>query len=312
MTRPSRDPRKVFGAAVTEAAERDQRVVALSVDSGLSSGLGPLRARHPDRYFEFGIMEQAATGIASGLATTGKVPILCAIAPFVTVRNYEMFRNDLGYMRQNVKIVGRNGGLSYSQLGPTHHSLEDYAITRMIPGVVVLSPQDCGEIEAAVTAMIDHVGPVYMRIGAGLIPDLFDDESFVIGRGRIIRSGSEVTVISTGQLTANVMNAVAMLEKRGISAEHIGLPTVWPLDENLILESVARTGRAVTVEEHYEVGGLGGAVAELLAAKHPAALAVIGVPHEYVSSGPYEDVLEHCGLDSDSIAERIEEFIRTR
>ena len=310
MTRISRDPRKVFGAAVAAAADLDDQIVALSVDSGLSSGLGALRDKHPHRYLEFGIMEQAATGIASGLATTGKVPVLCAIAPFVTVRNYEMFRNDLGYMRQNVKIVGRNGGLNYSQLGPTHHSLEDFAITRMIPGVVVLAPQDCGEIEAAVTAMLNHVGPVYMRIGAGLIPDLFADAPLVIGQGRLISAGSDVTVISTGQLTAGVIDAVRGLEAQGISVEHIGLATVWPLDEQMILESVRRTGRVVTVEEHYVYGGLGGAVAELLAAKHPAALAAIGVPHEFVSSGPYEEVLAHCGLDAASLIERIADFVR--
>jgi len=307
----TRDPRKIFGAAVTAAAELDERLVALSVDSGLSSGLGALKERHPERYLEFGIMEQAATGVASGLATTGKVPVLCAIAPFVTVRNYEMFRNDLGYMKQNVKIVGRNGGLSYSQLGPTHHSLEDYAITRMIPGVVVLSPQDCGEIEAAVTAMLEHTGPVYMRIGAGMIPDLFDDEPLVIGTGRRISQGSDVTVISTGQITAGVIDAVALLETLGISVDHIGLATVWPLDEELIIESASRTGRVVTVEEHYNRGGLGGAVAELLATTHPVPLDIIGIPHDFVSSGPYEDVLAHCGLDAASIADRIDEFTRS-
>jgi len=209
-----------------------------------------------------------------------------------------------------VKIVGRNGGLSYSQLGPTHHSLEDYAITRMIPGVVVLSPQDCGEIEAAVTAMLEHVGPVYMRIGAGMIPDLFDDEPLVIGKGRRISQGSDVTVISTGQITAGVIDAVARLETLGISVDHIGLATVWPLDEELILESASRTGRVVTVEEHYDRGGVGGAVAELLAATQPVPLDVIGVPHGYVSSGPYEDVLAHCGLDATSLADRIDAFTR--
>lgn len=305
----SRDPRKVFGAAVTAAAELDERIVALSVDSGLSSGLGGLRDRHPDRYLEFGIMEQAATGIASGLATTGKIPVLCAIAPFVTVRNYEMFRNDLGYMRQNVKVVGRNAGLSYSQLGPTHHSLEDFAIMRMIPGVTILAPQDCGEIESAVTAMIEHVGPVYMRIGAGSIPDLFEDAPMTIGQGRTITEGDDVTVISTGQLTAEVMLAVRALAERGVSVHHIGLSTVWPLDEDLILQSAARTGRVVTVEEHYVRGGLGGAVAELLSTKHPAPLDIVGVPHEFVSSGPYEDVLAYSGLDAESLATRIERSV---
>jgi len=303
-----RDPRKTFGAALTSAAERDAAIVALSVDSGLSSGLGQLRATHPERYIEVGIMEQAATGMASGLATAGKVPVLCAIAPFVTARNFEMFRNDLGYMRQNVKIVGRNAGLSYSQLGPTHHSLDDIALTRMIPGVVVIAPQDCGEIEGAVQAMLRHDGPVYMRIGAGGIPDLFPPGPFKIGRGRVITEGDHVTVVSTGHVTAAVQDAVADLRARGIRAEHIGMPTIEPLDGELLLASISRTGRIVTVEEHYERGGLGGAVAELLSKTLRAPHLVIGVPHRFVPSGPYEDVLEACGLDVRSLTDRIAAF----
>lgn len=304
-----RDPRKTFGAALTAAAERDPSIVALSVDSGLSSGLGGLRASHPERYIEVGIMEQTATGMASGLATAGKVPVLCAIAPFVTARNFEMFRNDLGYMRQNVKIVGRNAGLSYSQLGPTHHSLDDIALTRMIPGVIVIAPQDCGEIEGAVEAMLRHEGPVYMRIGAGSIPDLFPAGPFQIGRGRLITEGEHVTVVSTGHVTAAVKDAVTELRSRGISVEHIGMPTIEPLDRELLLASVARTGRIVTVEEHYERGGLGGAVAELLAGALRVPHLLIGVPHRFVHSGPYDDVLQACGLDAASLTDRISAFV---
>ena len=181
-----KDPRKTFGKAVSDIAENDERIYVLSADSGGSSGFKEFAAAHPDRYFEFGIMEQGVTGIASGMATTGKIPVFCAIAPFVTCRNYEMFRNDLGYMRQNVKIVGRNGGFTYSDLGATHHSLEDYAIMRMIPGVVVLAPQSPDEIRGAAKAMLAHDGPVYMRIGNPPIPELYDGErEFVIGKGQL-------------------------------------------------------------------------------------------------------------------------------
>lgn len=141
------DPRKAFGAAVLEAARLNPGVVVLSADSGASSGFGEFQKVYRDRYFEFGIMEQGAIGFSAGLASTGLVPVFCAIAPFVTSRPYEMFRNDIGYMRQNVKVVGRNGGISYSDLGATHHSLEDFAIIRMIPGVAILAPeQPCGKI----------------------------------------------------------------------------------------------------------------------------------------------------------------------
>lgn len=307
----ARDPRKVFGAALTSAAARNDDIVALSVDSGLSSGLGEFRDRFPERYIELGIMEQAATGVAAGLATTGKIPVLCAIAPFVTVRNYEMFRNDVGYMRQNVKIVGRNGGMSYSQLGPTHHSLEDFAITRMIPGVTVLAPQDCHEIESAVEEMISHDGPVYMRIGAGLIPDLFPASPMVLGEGRRLREGDKVTVISTGQLTSEVIRAVEILASRGLEVDHITMATVHPLDGEMIVESVTRTGRVVTIEEHYERGGLGAGVAEILGSRRPVPHRIIGVPHRFISSGPYEVLLTECGLDAHSLAARVEEFALT-
>ena len=150
------DPRKEFGKAVTEIAASNPDIVVLSADSGKSSGFGDFIKRFPDRYYECGIMEQAVIGVSSGLATTGKIPVFCAIAPFVTARPFEMFRNDIGYMKQNVKVVGRNCGITYSDLGATHHSLEDFAITRMIPGIVVLAPQDPGEIRAAVKAMIEQ------------------------------------------------------------------------------------------------------------------------------------------------------------
>ena len=213
-----KDPRKAFGKAVSDIAENNERIYVLSADSGGSSGFKEFAAAHPDRYFEFGIMEQGVTGIASGMATTGKIPVFCAIAPFVTCRNYEMFRNDLGYMRQNVKIVGRNGGFTYSDLGATHHSLEDYAIMRMIPGVVVLAPQSPDEIRGAAKAMLEHEGPVYMRIGNPPIPELYDGErEFVIGKGQLLRDGTDLTIISTGSTTVETLKAAESLAEKGVS-----------------------------------------------------------------------------------------------
>lgn len=302
------DPRVLFGKKVTMHAADDPRIVVVSADSGKSSGFGPFIADFPERYVEVGIEEQGATGLAAGLATTGLLPVFCAIAPFVTCRNFEQFRNDLGYMDQNVKIVGRNGGMTYSDLGPTHHSLEDYAITRMIPGVTVLAPQDAGEIRGAVRAMLEHRGPVYMRIGVQALPTIFDAESFQIGRGQHVRTGSDVTVISTGYESIEVIAAVDELARRGVSVDLICLGTVWPLDEELILESAARTRRVVTVEEHYVTGGLGGAVCELLSQRHHTPVEVIGVPHHFIHTGPYEDLVKSVGLDAASLAERIEAF----
>ena len=274
------DPRKTFGQAVTDLAASDDRVVVLSADSGLSSGFGSFRERYPDRYYEFGIQEHGTTGVAAGLASTGKIPVFAAIAAFVTNRNYEAFRNDIAYMGQNVKIVGRNGGITYSDLGPTHYSLEDYAIIRMLPGVVVLSPQDPGEIREAAKAMIEHDGPVYMRIGGPSIPDLFPQAPFTIGEGRMIREGSRATVVTTGTITPALIRA-----------------------------SAHRTGRVITVEEHYTRGGLSAAVGEALATSGIPVHA-IGLPHEHIVTGTYPGLLARYALDAAGLDERIRLLVR--
>lgn len=304
MTGELVDPRKTFGRAVTEVAANDDRVVVLSADSGGSSGFGEFRERFPDRYFEFGIQEHGVTGVAAGLATTGRVPVFAAIAAFVTNRNYEAFRNDIAYMAQNVKIVGRNGGMSYSDLGPTHYSLEDYAIIRMLPGVTVLSPQDPGEIRQAAAAMIAHDGPVYLRIGGPAIPNLFEEGPFTIGKGRLIRSGDRATVISTGTVTGEAMAAVDRLADDGIQVDLIGMPTVNPIDSDLVVASATRTGRVITIEEHYDRGGLAAAVAEHLAPLGVRQLA-IGVPHKHATTGTYAGLLRYYGLDAAGLYARL-------
>ncbi len=305
-----KDPRKTFGKAVSDLAEQDERIVVLSADSGFSSGFKEFAAAHPDRYFEFGIMEQGVTGIAAGMATTGKIPVFCAIAPFVTCRNYEMFRNDLGYMRQNAKLVGRNCGFTYSDLGATHHSLEDFAVMRMIPGVVVLAPQSPDEIRAASRAMLEHEGPVYMRIGNPKIPELYDGErEFTIGKGQLLRDGSDLAIISTGSTTVYALEAVQKLAEKGVSAMIIGMPTVSPIDEEMVLTAAKRCGRIMTVEEHYCRGGLGTLVAEVCAEKAPVPVKMHGVPQEYATSGPYEELLRYYKLDAEGITEVALEFI---
>ncbi|CCZ63020.1 transketolase C-terminal domain-containing protein [Hungatella hathewayi] len=305
-----RDPRKTFGQRVSEIAEKNTDVVILSADSGKSSGFKEFSIKYPERYFEFGIMEQTVTGIASGFATTGKIPVFCAIAPFVTCRNYEMFRNDLGYMRQNVKIVGRNGGMTYSDLGSTHHSLEDFSIIRMIPGVVVLAPQDPGEIEAAVDAMMEHDGPVYMRIGNQPVESLFEKQKFEIGKGRILRDGTDLTLISTGTITANVLKAAELLAEKGLSVMVAGMPTVWPVDEELIRSAAKKTGKIMTVEEHYTIGGLGSAVCEVCAKEGYGKVKCHGIRPEYASTGSYEELLACYKLDPYGIMETAVDFLK--
>lgn len=309
MMKEKRDPRKTFGAAVSEVAEENERIVVLSADSGGSSGFKEFAKRHPERYYEFGIMEQTVTGIAAGMATVGKIPVFCAIAPFVTCRNYEMFRNDLGYMHQNVKIVGRNGGFTYSDLGATHHSLEDFAIIKMIPGVVVLCPQDPGEIRAASKAMLEYEGPVYMRIGNPAMEELWPEQKFEIGKGSVLKNGSNLAIITTGTATRNVLEAAEILEKKGHSVMVIGMPTIQPVDREIIQMAAEKTGRIMTVEEHYIGGGLGSSVADVCAEYCPVKIKIHGVKKEYAVSGSYEKLLQYYELDVDGIVKNAEEFL---
>ena len=304
-----RDPRKMFGKAVTDLAASNNDIVVLSADSGKSSGFGEFIEKYPQRYFECGIMEQGVVGAASGLATTGKIPIFCAIAPFVTARPFEMVRNDVGYMKQNVKIVGRNSGISYSDLGATHHSLEDFAIMSMIPGMVVLAPQDPGEIIEAVKSMVEYKGPVYMRIGNAKIPCLFEQKKFTIGKGNVIKEGKDVTIVSTGSITGEVMKAEKILRDHGIDAELIGMPTVNPIDQDIIVKSASKTKHIITVEEHYIKGGLASVVLETIDRNRVRCeFNRLGIPHDYATNGDYEELLDYYHLNAKGIAEEVENF----
>ena len=308
-----KDPRKTFGEALVEVGQKNNRIVALSADSSGGSGMKPFHEKFPERHFEFGIMEQGIMGFASGLATTGKIPFFAAIAPFVTSRPFEMFRNDLGYMHQNVKVVGRCAGLTYSDLGATHQSLDDLAIIRTIPGVTVINPGDPVDIVKAVHAAAEHVGPVYIKIGSPKMPVLMDENyPFKIGKGVVMEDGSDVAVIATGTLLSKAASATKALRQRGIQPRLINIHTIKPLDKELVLKAAAETGRIVTVEEGYLAGGLGGCIAELLATEHPTPMKMIGVDDQYADAGPYEELLGHLGLQGEQIADTVEKFLQGR
>lgn len=304
-------PIKVFGEALVEAGAKNPNVVALSGDSSSGSGLTPFKERFPERHLEFGIMEQGIIGYASGLATAGKIPFVAAIGPFVTSRPFEMFRNDLGYMRQNVKVVGRCAGLTYSTFGPTHQSLEDVAIIRTIPGLVVLSPGDPVTITKATLAAAEYHGPVYMRIGSPDMPVLHPENlDFRIGKGVELRGGGDATVIGTGTVLHRAWEAAEILARRGIKVRLVDIHTIKPLDREIILKAARETGRIVTVEEHYTIGGLGSAVAELLVKEQPTPMRMIGVDDQFASNGPYDELLGLYGLLGPQIADSVENFLK--
>lgn len=305
-----RDPRKTFGEALVEVGAKNDRVVALSADSSSGSGMKPFHERFPERHFEFGIMEQGIAGISAGMASTGKIPFFVAIAPFVTSRPFEMVRNDLGYMRQNVKVVGRCAGMTYADLGPTHQSLEDIAMMRTIPGFTVVNPGCPVEIIKATHAIVDHKGPVYMKLGGPKMPVLFDeDHDFQLGKGVTMQDGRDVTLVGTGTVLSKAHAAAEILEKQGISVRLINIHTIKPLDRDLLLKAARETKAIVTVEEHYIAGGLGSAIAETLAESCPVRMKMIGVNDRFASNGPYEELLAQHGLQAEQIAETVKAFL---
>lgn len=304
------DAKKIIGEVTLSEAEQNPNIVVISTDSAPRSGLGKFIEKFPNRYYEIGIMEQAALGVSAGLATTGKVPLFCAPAPFVTARPFEMFKIDVGYMQQNVKTIGRNCGFNYSDLGPTHYGLEDIALARLIPGVTVLAPADASQLRGALKAMLRSNGPVYLRVSTASIPKLFEEEEFVIGKGIVEREGADVTMIVTGELTKNALEAADTLAAEGIRAMVIVMPTIAPLDEEIIQKAAALTGKIVTIEEHYVVGGLFSAVSEVCSRVAPVPVKAIGVPHTYISAGPYADLIRYCGLDAGGIADSVRSFVQ--
>jgi transketolase len=312
MINELKDPRKTFGDAVTEAAVSNLNIVVLSADSSSGSGLADFLKKFPDRHFEFGIMEQGVVGFASGLATTGKIPVFAAIAPFVTARPFEMFRNDLGYMNQNVKIVGRCAGMTYDQLGSTHHSIDDVAIIRTIPGVTIINPGDPVTIRKAVHAMIEHIGPCYMKIGSPKMPVLYhEDVEFSLGKGIVMKEGKDVALIATGTVLSKAVAAASLLEEAGVSVRLIDIHTLKPIDTELILSAARDIGKIVTVEEHFIAGGLGSIIAELCSQEHPVKMKMIGIGDFYASNGPYEELIGKYGLQPDQICETVTRFLNT-
>jgi transketolase len=312
MINEFKDPRKTFGEAVIEAAGYNPDIIVLSADSSSGSGLGDFLKKFPDRHFEFGIMEQGVIGFESGLATTGKIPVFAAIAPFVTARPFEMFRNDLGYMNQNVKVVGRCVGLTYDQLGSTHHSIDDVAIIRTIPGVTIINPGDPVTIRKGVHAMIKHVGPCYMKIGSPKMPVLYpEDVDFQLGKGIVIREGRDVALIGTGTVLSKAVEAAKLLEQSGISVRLIDIHTIKPLDRDLIFSAAKEIGKIVTVEEHFIAGGLGSAISEICSQEYPAKIKMIGIGDHFAGNGPYEELLRQHGLQPDQIFETTMKFLTT-
>lgn len=259
--------RDAFGKALIECGKTNPDIIVLDADLAKATMSVRFKEAYPDRFFDVGISEGDLIDTAAGLSTTGKIPFACTFAVFAAGRAFEQIRNSVAYPRLNVKICGSHGGVQVGKDGATHQAVEDLAIMAAVPNMVVLNPGDGVEMEAAVRAMVDYDGPVYIRLGRNPVPVVFDPATyhFEIGKGMKVKDGKDVTLIATGCLLDVAIKAADLLQKEGISAEIINIPAIKPLDREIILNSVAKTGRAVVMEEGVIMGGLGSLVAAALA-----------------------------------------------
>src|SRR5882672_10086613 len=300
----AKQTRLAYGQALLELAERESRTVVVSADTQDLLGIRPYIERYRDRFVELGIAEQNAIGAAAGLATTGLRPYVCAYAPFITARSMEQVRNDVAYANQRVVIGAAASGISLGVAGGTHHALEDLALMRSLPNMTVIVPADVDEAYKATLATLDIDGPVYLRLGGRTeeLPVSDPEAPFRLGRAVQLRPGKDVAVIACGALVDMAVRASDLLKKEGIGVRVLNMHTIKPLDRDAILAAAAETRGIVTAEEHHLTGGLGGAVAELLAVEHPTRMRLVGMPDTFAVVGPTMPLRAKYGMSSEAIA----------
>jgi transketolase len=304
------DCREAFADELIALAREDPRVVAVCNDSVGSSNLGDFRQEFPDRLINVGIAEQDLVGVGAGLANGGLIPFVSAAAPFLTGRALEQIKADVAYSEAHVILCGQSPGVSYGELGPTHHSIEDFSWIRAIAGLPVVVPADPAETRAAVRWAAKHPGPSYLRIARFPVPAVMPEETpFEFGKARLLRDGSDVTVIATGTMTARALEAARELENQGRSVRVLSMTFVEPLDVDAVLAAARDTGRIVTAEEATTTGGLGAAVATLLAQHRPTPMRILGVPRSFAPTGSASFLLEHFGLTAAGIAAAARQLI---
>ena len=299
--------RGAYGKALVEFAERYPKLMVLDADLAKATMTKDFAAAYPERFFDCGIAENNMVGIAAGMAAAGLKPFANTFAIFAAGRSYEQVRNSIGYPHLNATIVGSHGGISVGEDGATHQCTEDFALMRQIPGMLVVCPCDGNEMRLAVEALLNYEGPAYLRL-ARPATEIFTDElegyKFELGKGMTLAEGSDVTIIATGIMVGMALKARALLAAEGISARVIDMHTIKPLDEELVLKAARETGAVVTSEEASVLGGLGGAVAELLAENCPVPVVRHGVNDSFGRSGTANAVLEHYGLTPEVLAEK--------
>ena len=299
--------RESYGNALVECGKIFPNLVVLDADLAASTKTGVFKKVFPERHIDCGIAECNMTGIAAGLASCGKIPFISSFAMFAAGRNYEQLRNTVAYPKLNVKIGATHAGITVGEDGASHQCLEDVALMRTIPGMVVIVPADDVEARACVKAACEHEGPVYMRFGRASVPVVHDESNykFEIGKGVILKDGKDLTIIANGVMVDSALGAAELLEKDGVSVRVVNMATVKPIDKELVIRCAKETGRIVTAEEHFVTGGLGSAVCEVLAENCPASVQRIGVYDRFGESGPASELMKLFKLDAQGVYETI-------
>jgi len=296
------DCRDAFSKTLEALAAEDSRVCAVVNDSLSSTKLKDFKAQFPSRFVNVGIAEQNMVGVGSGLANGGMVPYVCGASCFLTARAMEQVKVDLAYSNSNVKLCGMSSGMAYGQLGATHHSIEDLAWTRILPNLSVIVPADPDETAQAMRYSLQHVGPIFLRISRMPVRAVHPEGyKFELGKAALLRDGDDVTIVANGVLASRALDAADALAAKGIAARVLNMSSMKPFDSDAILDAARTTRGIVTVEEALTAGGLGGAVAEVLAVHHPAPMRILGVPGVFAPTGSAEFLLEHFELTATGI-----------
>ena len=304
--------REGYGEALLELGAENPNIVVLDADLAAATKTGVFKNAYPDRFFDCGIAEANMIGIAAGLATTGKIPFVSSFAMFAAGRAYEQVRNSVGYPRLNVKIGASHAGITVGEDGASHQCNEDIALMRTIPDMVVMCAADVIEAREATKAAANYEGPVYLRFGRAVCPVINDkpDYKFEIGKGELLREGSDLTIAATGICVGGALEAADKLAEEGISAEVINICTIKPLDEELIIRSAKKTGKVITAEEHSVIGGLGSAVCDALCKSYPVPVMKIGIQDVFGESGSAQALVEKYKLDGKGIYQQIKDYLK--
>ncbi len=309
----SKDTRSGFGAGLTELGQTNENVVALCADLTGSLKMDEFKANHPDRFFQVGIAEANMIGLAAGMTIGGKIPFTGTFANFSTGRVYDQIRQSVAYSGKNVKICASHAGVTLGEDGATHQILEDLGLMKMLPGMTVINTCDYNQTKAATLAIAEHDGPVYLRFGRPKVANFTpEDQKFEIGKAVKLYEGTDVTIIATGHLVWEAIQAAVQLNEKGISAEVINIHTIKPLDEEAIIDSVKKTGCVVTAEEHNFLGGLGESVARTLAENHPAPQEFVATKDTFGESGTPAQLMDKYGLNADAIIKATQKVLKRK